>query len=251
MPQPRQPFLHDLVCTLAAPTQVWSAYDGQIGAAGPDARASAVPGCAACRRTRAEHGRAARERRAARAHRHHRGGRRQPGSRTPTAARGLGRRASTRTRARPDRPGAAGAAGQDGGVARRRWRSGPRPVALELTLRLAYDLVPIEQIKTGATGQPAGAAAFEAIVLLRCGATDELGRRGRPADDAPCRSTSGSGRLEITGRTWSWSGSVRRGSPHRDPVGRRRSSRPPSGAAERRGRPDSSVSAPPGVASRR
>ena len=34
MPQPRQPFLHDLVCTLAAPTQAWSAYDGQIGSAG-------------------------------------------------------------------------------------------------------------------------------------------------------------------------------------------------------------------------
>ena len=31
MPQPRQPFLHDLVCTLAAPTQALSAYDGQIG----------------------------------------------------------------------------------------------------------------------------------------------------------------------------------------------------------------------------
>ncbi len=34
MPQPRQPFLHDLVCTLAAPTQAWSGYDGQIGSAG-------------------------------------------------------------------------------------------------------------------------------------------------------------------------------------------------------------------------
>src|SRR6478672_6811560 len=34
MPQPRQPFLHELVCVLAAPTQVWSAADGEIGARG-------------------------------------------------------------------------------------------------------------------------------------------------------------------------------------------------------------------------
>ncbi len=34
MPQPRQPFLHDLVCVLAAPTQVWSAPDGEIGSDG-------------------------------------------------------------------------------------------------------------------------------------------------------------------------------------------------------------------------
>ena len=31
MPQARQPFLHDLVCLLAAPTQVWSARNGNIG----------------------------------------------------------------------------------------------------------------------------------------------------------------------------------------------------------------------------
>ena len=39
MPQPLQPFLHDLVSQVAAPTQVWSAADGQVvprddGAAG-------------------------------------------------------------------------------------------------------------------------------------------------------------------------------------------------------------------------
>ena len=34
MPQPRQPFLHDLVCVLAAPTQVWSAADGEVGSGG-------------------------------------------------------------------------------------------------------------------------------------------------------------------------------------------------------------------------
>ena len=31
MPNPQQPFLHDLVCVLAAPTQVWSAADGEVG----------------------------------------------------------------------------------------------------------------------------------------------------------------------------------------------------------------------------
>ena len=52
MPQPRQPFLHDLVCTLAAPTQVWSGYDGQIGAAAGRPSVGG-PGCPACGRTRA------------------------------------------------------------------------------------------------------------------------------------------------------------------------------------------------------
>ena len=75
MPQPRQPFLHDLVCTLAAPTQAWSGYDGQIGSAGQRGR---DPGCAACGRTRVGGGRAARRRAAARTHRHAGRTRRQP-----------------------------------------------------------------------------------------------------------------------------------------------------------------------------
>jgi N-terminal domain of (some) glycogen debranching enzymes/Mannosylglycerate hydrolase MGH1-like glycoside hydrolase domain len=34
VPQPNQPFLHDLVCTLASPTQAWSRADGTIGRSG-------------------------------------------------------------------------------------------------------------------------------------------------------------------------------------------------------------------------
>ena len=36
---PQQPWLHDLSLTLAAPTQVWSAEDGQIGQPGDGERA--------------------------------------------------------------------------------------------------------------------------------------------------------------------------------------------------------------------
>src|SRR5205814_1600303 len=42
MAQRRQPFLNELVCSLAAPTQVWSTRSGDIGASGGDGRPAAV-----------------------------------------------------------------------------------------------------------------------------------------------------------------------------------------------------------------
>ncbi|HET9648882.1 MAG TPA: glycogen debranching N-terminal domain-containing protein [Microlunatus sp.] len=42
MPQSRQPFLHDLVCDLAAPTQAWSASSGDIGRDGSPVGAQGV-----------------------------------------------------------------------------------------------------------------------------------------------------------------------------------------------------------------
>ena len=42
---PQQPWLHDLSLTLAAPTQVWSAADGQIGSGAWRACTTASGGC--------------------------------------------------------------------------------------------------------------------------------------------------------------------------------------------------------------
>ncbi len=165
MPQPRQPFLHDLVCTLAAPTQAWSAYDGQIGEAGPDARAVGAQGVLhadvrvlsavelLANGQRPEH--------------------------IATIVEGATTRFTYVYR------GADGSAGHPDQLVRidrlRRVVAGelteslevqslaPRSVALELRMRLAYDLAPVERIKTGSVGR---ALEFRAGSPLRWGDGD-------------------------------------------------------------------------------
>jgi hypothetical protein len=166
MPQPRQPFLHDLVCTLAAPTQAWSAYDGQIGATGDaigaqgvlhaDVRVlSAVELLANGRRP--EHIATIVEGGITRFTYAYRG---TDGSVNADAG-----HPDELVRIDRLRRVEAGELAESLEVQ----SLGPRSVALELSLRLAYDLAPVERIKTGGAG---GALPFEGGAPLRWGDAD-------------------------------------------------------------------------------